>query len=646
MNFTNLSTNKGSIVERSQLIFFGHENQYNTLTSFPQFSVGMRPSQSPFEMSLTSLWMIGVIKWFIVLSSTGVIPPTRCQSASQLSAHPSVSHIPHHGRCERITMPFCHDIRYNETIMPNLLNHQKQDDAAVEVHQFSPLVKVVCSPDLQFFLCTVYAPVCTILEKPIPPCRSLCESARSGCEQLMNKFGFPWPEVLECSKFPELQGEDLCVGEPNDHYASHRNVPDGYSFTPTPPSSRNKLKNRNVTRNVGFTCPLQFQTPPGLDYVLRIQGKDYSNCGAPCDGFPLSGHDKNNLRLWIGIWSLTCVLSCLFTVLTFTIDRHRFKYPERPIIFLSLCYMCIGVVYVVGFFLGDRVACNEPFPSPFGSEPSTTLQMISTVTQGNKKESCTLLFMILYFFTISSAIWWVILTLTWFLAAGLKWGHEAIESNSHFYHLAGWAVPAVMTIAVLALGKMEGDVLSGVCFIGYWNQESNSLFVFIPVIICLATGQIFLFAGFMSLWKIRTVMKTEGTKTSKLDKLMARIALFSVLYICPMVLLLLCHYYERMHLNSWVLSWQQDICMKPEYSIPCPLINPSDKPSRPNFSIFFLKYSMVVLAGITSGFWVWSEKTLTSWANFYRKISSTICCSDTNQSVDNQELPHQGAQYV
>jgi len=50
--------------------------------------------------------------------------------------------MPHHGRCEPITIPLCKDIQYNETIMPNLLNHQKQEDAGLEVHQFYPLVKV------------------------------------------------------------------------------------------------------------------------------------------------------------------------------------------------------------------------------------------------------------------------------------------------------------------------------------------------------------------------------------------------------------------------------------------------------------------------------------------------------------------------
>jgi frizzled protein 1/7 len=137
--------------------------------------------------------------------------------------------LPHHGRCEAITIPLCKDILYNETIFPNLLNHQKQEDAGLEVHQFYPLVKVKCSPDLQIFLCSVYAPVCTVLDKPIPPCRSLCLSARSGCEGLMNKFGFQWPESLECSRYPEggAAGE-LCVGENNTSSGTSHGGNDGY----------------------------------------------------------------------------------------------------------------------------------------------------------------------------------------------------------------------------------------------------------------------------------------------------------------------------------------------------------------------------------------------------------------------------------
>lgn len=84
--------------------------------------------------------------------------------------------------------------------MPNLLGHKRQDDAGLEVHQFTPLVKVQCSPHLRPFLCSVYTPKC-VSGQPQTPCRTLCEQARSGCEALMNKFGFHWPDSLRCEAY-------------------------------------------------------------------------------------------------------------------------------------------------------------------------------------------------------------------------------------------------------------------------------------------------------------------------------------------------------------------------------------------------------------------------------------------------------------
>ena len=78
------------------------------------------------------------------------------------------------------------------------------------------LVKVQCSPDFKFFLCTLFTPVCTILNEPIPPCRHLCYSAKNGCETLMRKFGYQWPEIFDCEKFPHNRNA-MCVGENNNN---------------------------------------------------------------------------------------------------------------------------------------------------------------------------------------------------------------------------------------------------------------------------------------------------------------------------------------------------------------------------------------------------------------------------------------------
>lgn len=123
------------------------------------------------------------------------------------------------GRCEPIKINLCSGLPYNETAIPNLFNHQNQDDASLEINQFAPLVKINCSPYFRAFLCAMYVPVCTVLKKPLPPCRSICERAKAGCEPIMIRFGFQWPSNLECSKLP-VYGDpnNLCVGNKSDCY--------------------------------------------------------------------------------------------------------------------------------------------------------------------------------------------------------------------------------------------------------------------------------------------------------------------------------------------------------------------------------------------------------------------------------------------
>ncbi|KAM8708504.1 hypothetical protein ACLKA7_015479 [Drosophila subpalustris] len=181
----------------------------------------------------------------------------------------SLDGFPHHNRCEPITISICKNIPYNMTIMPNLIGHTKQEEAGLEVHQFAPLVKIGCSADLQLFLCSLYVPVCTILERPIPPCRSLCESARV-CENLMKTYNFNWPENLECSKFPIHGGEDLCVAE---NTTSSSSTPAPTRSAPKVTTRKHQISVDSPHRNIGFVCPVQLKTPLGMGYELKVGGK-------------------------------------------------------------------------------------------------------------------------------------------------------------------------------------------------------------------------------------------------------------------------------------------------------------------------------------------------------------------------------------
>lgn len=104
----------------------------------------------------------------------------------------------------------CHDIEYTDMRLPNLLGHETMNEVLQQASSWTPLVQKQCHPDTKKFLCSLFAPVCLDdLDEPIQPCRSLCESVKSGCAPVMAAFGFPWPDMLDCNRFP--LDNDLCV---------------------------------------------------------------------------------------------------------------------------------------------------------------------------------------------------------------------------------------------------------------------------------------------------------------------------------------------------------------------------------------------------------------------------------------------------
>lgn len=121
---------------------------------------------------------------------------------------------PHRGldMCEPIEIPLCAGMPYNMTRMPNHLHHSTQENARLAIEPYGELLKQNCSADLLFFLCAMFAPICTphFQKDAIPPCRSVCERSRRGCEPLMNKYNFSWPQDLDCNLLPEYD-KGVCV---------------------------------------------------------------------------------------------------------------------------------------------------------------------------------------------------------------------------------------------------------------------------------------------------------------------------------------------------------------------------------------------------------------------------------------------------
>lgn len=144
----------------------------------------------------------------------------------------------------------------------------------------------------------------------------------------------------------------------------------------------------------------------------------------------------------------------------------------------------------------------------------------------------------------------------------------------------------------------------------------------------------------------------DGSKTDKLEKLMGRIGIFSVLYMVPAAALVSCYFYEQQYRPLWEEShncrknivvpfnqqeavaelsrnYQADsnsshlLLLLNRAPVIAQLHNPQEGPVRPEFTVYMVRYLMTLLIGITNGVWICSSKTVVSWKGFYRRC---VCC--------------------
>lgn len=496
-------------------------------------------------------------------------------------------------KCDPIRIEMCKGLGYNVTGMPNLVGHDLQQDAELQLQTFTPLIQYGCSQQLKFFLCSVYVPMCT--EKvidPIGPCRPMCLSVQRRCQPVLHEFGFPWPVALNCSKFPPKNDQHhMCMDGPGESAVEE---------PPRKPTFKPPTKEKSE-------CD-QFRYHKMYTFINRT-----GRCALKCnENAAFSAEDKYFADIWMSIWSGLCFVSTLFTILTFVIDSQRFKYPERPIIFLSMCYNIYSIAYIVRLIAGrESIACDR----------DTASKSFILIQEGLENTDCAIVFLLLYYFGSAAALWWVILTLTWFLSAGLKWSHDAIQLQSSYFHLVAWALPAIETIIILVMREVDADELTGICYVGNQNTQTLLGFSVAPSFVYLVVGVAFLIAGFIALLRVQSQDRINGVKSAKIEVLKIRIGVFSLLYTIPAAIVIACLLYEFASRDSWYLK--------------------NSISSEPKMEIFMLKIFMTLVVGITSGMWIWSSKTINSWRNFAVKLTFQKDQREVRKTIEYAVPTHQ-----
>lgn len=364
-------------------------------------------------------------------------------------------------RCTKpvlIRIPECQNTFYNYTGMPNLVEQDTQFEARHQLQTFEPLITHKCSNKLNFFLCSVYTPMCDVNTRHlIGPCRPLCEHVRSRCAPVLRVFQFEWPDNLNCSRFPlkNVEGGPMCMEGPQDSDENsilllnhHPNLIDlqdrptqterveetnkehlGIRGEPLVNMIEHEVDEKAVAAwlhrlaKLHLTANRQYdQTVPDpasvilltqafrhCSHMKKTSAYIYLNstgrCAPKCDvNIQFNPNAKRLAFIWTAVLTTLCVLFTAPTLILYAIDSKIFCTFERPVIYIALCQLLFSSGYIISLGLGRRaVTCAKDLDST----KDIRLQ------EGLDNSACALVFMIHYFFTIASTLWWSVMTVQW-----------------------------------------------------------------------------------------------------------------------------------------------------------------------------------------------------------------------------------------
>lgn len=94
---------------------------------------------------------------------------------------------------------------------------------------------------------------------------------------------------------------------------------------------------------------------------------------------------------------------------------------------------------------------------------------------------------------------------------------DRIDKESFYFHFIAWALPFILTVTIMVLSEVDGNSITGICFVGYRNRAIRSGLVLVPVaILSFGVSVFFSFKGGFNLNRIKrsTSSSDESKKLS------------------------------------------------------------------------------------------------------------------------------------
>ncbi|XP_006616295.1 protein smoothened [Apis dorsata] len=509
-------------------------------------------------------------------------PRDRIKDSSYLLGRYPIRELPsdsfnchRHAKCVEMQKNTCMGTRlpYSTTTLELIPEHITQDIIEEKLHVLQTLRHVPkCWAVVQPLLCSIFMPKC-INDTVDLPSQEMCKMVSGPCRIVFNHT--IWPSFVKCENtdlFPRLCKNDI----------------------------------RELKFNISSKC-LKPLVP--TDNTLAIF-EGVEGCGLQCNDPLFTPDEHKQIHSFIAWAAGICGSFNLFTIITFLIDwRSANKYPALVIFYINCCFMVSCIGWLAQFTPGSRevIVCRKDGTLRM-SEPS------------GENLSCVVVFVLVYYSLMAAMVWFVILTYAWHMSfQALGKIQDRIDKKGSYFHLIAWCLPLVLTVTIMGLGEIDGNSVTGICFVGYTNHAVRAWFLLGPVLIVLLVGGYFLSRGLITLIRLKISSQEiiSERASSKIRETIVRMGLFSIFTFAAVVVTFYCHIYEFQHSSEWHQSFRNYmICAITTKYLDISECKMEIRPSAAKMQLHLLS---PFFAGILMSSWVWTGSTVDTWTRFLRR---------------------------
>uniref|UniRef100_UPI00398F703B protein smoothened n=1 Tax=Pristiophorus japonicus TaxID=55135 RepID=UPI00398F703B len=497
------------------------------------------------------------------------------------------NHTSPHDRCKKVSG--CEPLRYN-TCLGSVLPYthtslalaedsKSQEEAHNKLVLWSGLRNAPgCWSVIQQLLCAVYMPKCENGKVELPG-QVMCQITRSPCAIVERERG--WPDFLKCSidRFPEG-----CLNE---------------------------------VQNIKFNSSGRCESPLVRTENPKSWYEDVEGCGIQCQNPLFTDSEHDAMHIYIAIFGSITILCTFFTLATFVADwKNSNRYPAVILFYVNACFFIGSIGWLAQFMDGARkeIVCKADGTMRLG-EPTS-----------NETLSCVIIFVIVYYSLMSGVIWFVMLTYAWHMSfKALGTTYQPLSGKTSYFHLLTWSIPFILTVAILALAQVDGDSVSGICFVGYKNYHFRAGFVLAPIGLVLLVGGYFLIRGVMTLFSIKSNHPglLSEKAASKINETMLRLGIFGFLAFGFVFITFGCHFYDFFNQADWERSFRDYVLCEANVSIAEQTNTPIPECSiknRPSLLVEKINIFAMFGTGIAMSTWVWTKATVLIWKRTWFRI--------------------------